>query len=249
LPLSWLFGVAAVGLALVLKLYLHKTRISDESPFIFFMAAVLATVAVGGLGAGLIATVVAVLAVDYFILTPGMFWSGNSASQNVLLAIFAAEGAFVSFLGAALRRSRGLAEEQGRAVRQSEARLRRMVEGNLIPIIFRDEQGQITDANEAFLQLVGYTRSDVRDGRLRTIDLTPNEYRAAEKRAFEELAGSVSCRPFEMEYFRKDRRRVPVLVSMVRLGDTTDEMVCFVFDLTRFPHVRTSVAAGPHSAA
>ncbi len=242
---GWLVAVVAVGCVLLLKLYLHRHHIAEESPFIFFMGAILVTVAAGGLSAGLVATVLALFAIDRFILTPNTIWSGNTRSQNLLLAVFAVEGLFVSFLGAALRRALRAAEEKTEAVKKSKARFRRMVEGNLIPIFFRDERGQVTEANDAFLELVGYTRDDLAHGRVRTIDLTPNEYKAAERRAFEELADAVSCTPFEIEYFRKDRRRVPLLISMVRLGETTDEIACFVLDLTKFPHLRTNGALGP----
>jgi len=55
---------------------------------------------------------------------------------------------------------RKLAEE---AVQRSEARARRLIESNILGIFFwRD--GQITEANEIFLQLLGYTRQELLTG-------------------------------------------------------------------------------------
>src|SRR5258708_40243517 len=69
-------------------------------------------------------------------------------------------------------------------LREREARIRRMVDSNIIGIIIWDFQGRIIEANQAFLDMLGYSREDLISGRLRWTELTPAEWRDAD-----ELAG------------------------------------------------------------
>jgi PAS domain S-box-containing protein len=114
-------------------------------------------------------------------------------------------------------------------LQEREAKVRRLVDSNIIGIIIWDSEGRIIDANEAFLDMVGYAREDVASGRLRWTELTPAEWR--DDRAAAELEAIGTCQPFEKEYLRKDGSRVPVLVGAATLGDA-DQGVAFVLDLT-----------------
>src|SRR5207253_2873037 len=49
---------------------------------------------------------------------------------------------------------------------QREIRLRRLVESNLIGIVFSDTSGRITDANDAYLKIIGYTRAELIAGKI-----------------------------------------------------------------------------------
>ena len=63
------------------------------------------------------------------------------------------------------------------ALRTSEQRFRRLFEANIIGIAFSDFSGQEIEANDAFLDLIGYTREDLQAGRIRWNMMTPPEYR------------------------------------------------------------------------
>jgi PAS domain S-box-containing protein len=117
-------------------------------------------------------------------------------------------------------------------LQEREARIRRLVDSNIIGILIFNFQGQIIDANQAFLDIVGYAREDLASGRLRWRELTPAEWRAADDRALAELKVAGTIRPREKEYFRKDGSRVPVLLGSTTFGDRQDEGVTFVLDLT-----------------
>jgi DNA-binding NtrC family response regulator len=86
---------------------------------------------------------------------------------------------------AELRRARRRAEE---AVRESEGRLRRIVESDMIGILFWNRDGKITDANDCLLRMLGYTRDDLRSGRIDWRLMTPPEYAPLDERALAELA-------------------------------------------------------------
>jgi PAS domain S-box-containing protein len=120
---------------------------------------------------------------------------------------------------------------------EREARIRRLVDSNIIGILIFNLQGRIIDANQAFLDIVGYAREDLVSGRLRWTELTPAEWRDADERAVAKLKAAGTVQPREKEYFRKDGSRVPVMVGSTTFGDRQDEGVTFVLDLTERKHV------------
>jgi PAS domain S-box-containing protein len=113
-----------------------------------------------------------------------------------------------------------------------EAKIRRLVEANVVGIVMFTLEGPITAANEAFLQIVQYDRDDLASGRVRWTDLTPAEWRDPDERALAELKASRIFRPFEKECFRKDGSRVPVLLGGALFEGSGNEGVAFMLDLT-----------------
>jgi PAS domain S-box-containing protein len=112
-----------------------------------------------------------------------------------------------------------------------EAKIRRLVEANIIGIVIWNLEGQIIEANEAFLHIVGYDREDLLSGRVSWKELTPDKWRPADEQALAELAATGVCKPFEKEYLRKDGSRVPVLVGPTLFEGSGEEGVAFVLDL------------------
>jgi PAS domain S-box-containing protein len=116
---------------------------------------------------------------------------------------------------------------------EREARIRRLVDANIIGIVIWELGGQILEANDAFLRIVGYDRDDLVSGRLRWTDLTPSEWLDRHEQWWipeQKMMGSVQ--PFEKEYLRKDGSRVPVLVGVASFEESKDHGVSFVLDLT-----------------
>src|ERR1700760_859895 len=115
---------------------------------------------------------------------------------------------------------------------QHEAKIRRLVDANIIGIIIWDLEGHILEANDAFLRMGGYDREDLISGRLNRTDLTPPEWRERDARTDAELKMIGAVQPFEKEYFRKDGGRVPVLIGLAAFSEERDQGVAFVLDLT-----------------
>jgi PAS domain S-box-containing protein len=116
---------------------------------------------------------------------------------------------------------------------EREAKIRRLVDANIIGIIIWELEGSILEANDAFLSIVGYDREDLVSGRLRWTDLTPPEWLDRHERWWiPELKKMGSVQPFEKEYFRKDGSRVSVLIGMAAFDEQRDQGVSFVVDLT-----------------
>jgi PAS domain S-box-containing protein len=116
-------------------------------------------------------------------------------------------------------------------LQEREAKVRRLIDSNIIGICVFDFEGRVTEANEAFLHMVGYSRDDLISGGVRWTSLTPDEWRDASERAGAELRAAGSFRPFEKEYLRKDGTRVPILLGAASFGQG-DQGVAFVLDLT-----------------
>ena len=133
-----------------------------------------------------------------------------------------------------------VAEELDRRVAQGtrelverEARIRRLMDANIVGIFIWDFEGRILEANDAFLCIVGYKREDLASGRLRWTDLTPQEWLDRDQRQWvPELKRTGSLQPFEKEYFRKDGSRVPVLIGAATFEENNNQGVAFVLDLT-----------------
>jgi PAS domain S-box-containing protein len=119
-----------------------------------------------------------------------------------------------------------------RALRESEAKIRRLVDSNIIGIFFSGLKGRILEANEAFLHLVGHDRDDLVSGRVRWTDLTPPEWRERDRRALAELSSNTIAQPYEKEFFRKGGSRVRVLIGGALFEEGGHEGVAFVVDLT-----------------
>lgn len=117
-------------------------------------------------------------------------------------------------------------------LQEREARIRRLVESNIIGILFFDLAGNITAANEAFLAMVGYSREDLLSGKVRWADMTPPEWRALDEQAVEDLTATGRSKTFEKEYIRRDGSRVPILLAGAMFEGAPDQGVAFVLDLT-----------------
>ena len=121
--------------------------------------------------------------------------------------------------------------ERDEKLRRSRARLRLPAVETTIAGIVSGEFDRIPEANDAFLNLVGYSREDLLAGRLHWPDLTPPEYHALDELAHEEGLRFGACTPFEKELIRKDGTRVPVLVATAVLKLSPFRWISFVQDL------------------
>jgi PAS domain S-box-containing protein len=106
------------------------------------------------------------------------------------------------------------------------------VESNVQGVLFWKIDGGITEANDAFLDMVGYSRRDLKEGLLDWEKMTPPGYEEDDRKGIENLARDGICAPYEKELFRKDGSRVPVLLGSAVFEDSPGEGVCFVLDQT-----------------
>ena len=116
-------------------------------------------------------------------------------------------------------------------LRRSLARVRRVPAASTITGVVSGEFDRTPDANDTFLELVGYSREDLLAGRLVWPELTPKEFGPLDDFAHEEGLRFGACTPFEKELIRKDGTRVPVLVTTAVLKLSPFRWITFVTDL------------------
>jgi PAS domain S-box-containing protein len=122
------------------------------------------------------------------------------------------------------------------------ASVRRLVEANIIGIVIGELEGQILEANEAFLRIVGYDREDLVSGRLRWTDFMVQWLDRDLRELVAELQRTGSLQPFEWEYSRKDGSRLPVLIGVASFGES--QAVGFVLDLTERKRAERALREG-----
>ncbi len=93
------------------------------------------------------------------------------------------------------------------------------------------EFDRIMEANDAFLNMLGYSREDLIHG-LGWADIVAPEYLPLQEQAHEEGLLHGACAPFEMEYVRKDETRVRVLVVSAVMSPCPFRWTAFVQDVT-----------------
>lgn len=118
------------------------------------------------------------------------------------------------------------------ALRQSEALFRGMFESDFIGILFWNTAGHITDANDTFCRMTGYSRQEMQAGQIRYNEITPPEYHTSDAQQFEILQTTGKYTPFEKEYICKDGSRIPILLGWAFLPGYRDRGVAFVLDIS-----------------
>ena len=116
------------------------------------------------------------------------------------------------------------------ALRASVAQVGSLYGSNVIGMLVATMTA-VVDANDMFLDLIGYTRADLEAGRIDWQAITPPEYAPLDQRALAELMDRGAATPFEKEYVRKDGQRVPILLGASLLEREPLRWSCFVLDL------------------
>ncbi|WP_420839242.1 ATP-binding protein [Cupriavidus gilardii] len=114
-----------------------------------------------------------------------------------------------------------------------EYRLRRLFEVDVIGIVLWDLDGRLLDANQAFLNMVGYSREDVENGAMNWFEMTPPEWRDQVVLEMDEIRRTGALRPIEKEYFRKDGTRLPVLMGATAFDESVQQGIAIVLDLSQ----------------
>jgi PAS domain S-box-containing protein len=119
--------------------------------------------------------------------------------------------------------------------------LQQLGDSNIIGITFSRKDGQIVDANDEFLRMVGYSRQDLEAGRLNWAGMTPPEWAKADQEAASNFAATGRVSTFEKEYLHRDGTRVPVLVGIIALHGAELDALAFIVDMTERRRAETEL--------
>jgi PAS domain S-box-containing protein len=121
------------------------------------------------------------------------------------------------------------------ALRESTSLLGRLREANVLGVVTSTEQGAY-EANDAFLDIIGYSHDDLAAGRVSYESITAPQWAVRDRRALEQLRRAGAFRPYDKEYVHRDGHRVPVLVGGAVIDWNPLRWVTFVVDLTARQH-------------
>jgi PAS domain S-box-containing protein len=152
--------------------------------------------------------------------TPSWYYAANAATAFVCAFLLPL------FFYTANRRSEAALERSGRE------KLERLIQSSIIGVARGKLGGPILEANDALLNMIGYSRDELEARNVRLEWLTPPEYAEVSRRALSTVSERGVCPIYEKEYIRKDGSRVPVLVGMASLDATTGDTIGFVLDIT-----------------
>ncbi|MHC1745302.1 MAG: MASE3 domain-containing protein [Syntrophobacteraceae bacterium] len=119
-----------------------------------------------------------------------------------------------------------------RDLKLSEAKFRSIFDTNVVPIVYCDLDGRVMDANDGYLELLGFTREELVAGEVRWDVVTPPEWRHVDEHAIQLLRRNGVCPPLEKEYVRRNGTRVPVLIGARLIGEESGQVIAFAVELT-----------------
>ena len=161
------------------------------------------------------------------ILGEGARWVKNTTWVSGLFTLF-----FFSIIAVWVSRQIlfGITKSENN-LRISESRFRSLNDSNTIGIIYWTLEGRIDDANDYFLNMLGYTQENLRAGQVNWRKMTPNDCKERDAQAVEELMNMGRCEPYEKELFDIDGNRVPVYLGASLIDEHKDRGIAFFMDL------------------
>ncbi|MCW3094644.1 MAG: multi-sensor hybrid histidine kinase [Chthonomonadaceae bacterium] len=124
----------------------------------------------------------------------------------------------------------------------SEARARRIFDANVVGVIYWNlDTCIITNANDLFLDMVGYTRDDLIQGKLNWQEMTPPDWRERNDLGIAEIRSRRRGSPYEKEYFRKDGSRAPIIIGGALFDDSNREGFSLVLDISEQKRVENAL--------
>jgi len=160
-----------------------------------------------------------------------MYFLAEAAIEMGAIAalLVVAAGIFVRALEETQRRAAALA--------RSEDRAHRLVDENIVGIVITDRRGHVLRANDAVLDMLGFTRADFDAGLVQPATFIPRDKWLQNETALQETKRT-GCGSFETDYLHQDGSTIPVFISSVWFADR-QEAVAFVLDHSEHRRLET----------
>jgi PAS domain S-box-containing protein len=128
------------------------------------------------------------------------------------------------------------------SLRVAHERLQCLVDSNVVGVAIAEATGRVAEANDNYLRLIGFARTELDRGKVDWRSITPSEWQATDEWALRRLRENGTCPPYEKEYVRRDGTRVPVLLAGTRLPGSGGQIAVFVLDLTELKQAERRIA-------
>lgn len=127
------------------------------------------------------------------------------------------------------------------SIKEDEEKLRGFFNSDVVGTLFCDIDGTIREANDLFLNIIGYNRDDLQAGFINWNNLTPKEYSSLDQEKIKEAEQRGSCIPYEKQYIHKNGQLVWVLVGFVIIGEKRQDILAFVLDITERKNAESQI--------
>ena len=174
----------------------------------------------------MVATVLSALAANYWFIDPLLSLDLTFAG-GIRMLLFVLQGALISWLVGSLRLAQRQTKESLRQLQTSEGKFRRLADSETVGVVSYTLGGRITDANEAFLKSLGYSREDLAAGRLRWSEIVSVERQVQDQTAAEALRTQGKNGPYETILLGKQGQPAPVVVASALVENHPNQVICF----------------------
>lgn len=86
----------------------------------------------------------------------------------------------------------------------------KLMDLNVVPMMIWHFNGEVMEANDAFLNLIGYSREELNQRHLNWKLLTPHEYAHVDEQCIKQLKETTYAKAYDKKYMRKDGSLVGV---------------------------------------
>lgn len=118
------------------------------------------------------------------------------------------------------------------ALRNSEARLQKLMNASLIGIVQGTQSERLQDVNDVFIQLCGYTREFLLNNDQVWTKLLSDQDQRLCWHAYEDLRKNGTTAPFEVMLVHRDGHHIPLLIGLDFLENSQREWVAFAMDIS-----------------
>ena len=169
------------------------------------------------------------IAIEFsLVLSEGARWIKSTIMTiNVIIIFILALGIY--FIS---RKILNKLDKNERELIFSEDRFLSLYNANVIGMIDWKVNGEIVSANDAFLNMLGYKKPDIKNLNLNWKKLTFKKDEEKDLKAAEEIAKHGVCRPYEKTFVHKDGHEIPVLIGSAILQGVDNQGISFVLDQT-----------------
>ena len=114
----------------------------------------------------------------------------------------------------------------------ANVRLRHLFDSDIIGVVVANIDGGVLEANDYYLNVIGYSRAEFENGDVNWRSITPPEWLPADEFSIHQIIDNKPSNPYVKEYLRRDGTRVTVLIADTMLPGTPEHIAGFVVDIT-----------------
>ena len=209
--------ISSVGATAFVR-YLLNPIFEHRLVYLVFFPALVFSAWVGGWGGGLLALVLSALIATFLFIPPFHSFLVTTPNDQITLFVFSIVGLSVSAISSAQRKARQQAQDAARkaqqseqALRESEARYRRLLETANEGILTLDTEDRIVYANPRLAEMLGYAEGELLGGSVYDLAF-PEETAQTQERRAKHRQGIQE--QYELRMRRKDGGELWTLVNV-----------------------------------